>query len=282
MNEKIIQVNGVDICTESFGNPTNPAVLLIMGATASMIWWDEVFCQKLADNGRFVIRYDSRDVGRSVVYEPGNPQYSIDDMVDDAAGVLDAYGIDQAYIMGMSLGGMIAQLLALKYPQKVRTLTLVASSVFSPENPDLPPIGEKILAYHAKAGSVNWGDVQTATAFMAEGWGLLTGSKRAADKERAYQLAEQEVKRANNLLSMFNHSLLKGGDSYFGRIKEINVPTLVIHGTEDPVLPYEHGLALVKEIPHAQLLTLEGAGHEVHSDDWDTIIHSILKHSHVV
>lgn len=128
MSDKIVKVNGIDICSESFGDPSNPAILLIMGATCSMVYWDEEFCQRLADTGRYVIRYDNRDVGRSVVYEPGSSNYTVIDMANDAAGLLDAYNIEQANIVGMSLGGMIAQVLATRHPQKVLTLTLIASS----------------------------------------------------------------------------------------------------------------------------------------------------------
>ena len=108
MTPQRITANGVDLCTESFGSPADPALLLIMGATASMIAWPDAFCEKLAAGGRFVIRYDSRDTGRSTVYPPGTPPYTLEDLADDAIGVLDAYGIDRAHVAGMSLGGMIA------------------------------------------------------------------------------------------------------------------------------------------------------------------------------
>ena len=129
MSERIVQANSVDICTESFGDPSDPALLLIMGAMASMLWWPEGLCRRLAERGRFVIRYDNRDTGRSVTYEPGRPGYTLDDLTDDAAGVLDAYEVERAHLIGMSLGGMIAQLAALQHPARVATLTLIASSV---------------------------------------------------------------------------------------------------------------------------------------------------------
>ncbi|WP_414583159.1 alpha/beta fold hydrolase [Scytonema sp. PCC 10023] len=278
MNEKILNVNGVEICTESFGNPQNPTILLMMGATASMIWWDEEFCHRLADQKRFVIRYDNRDTGRSTVYEPGTSQYVIEDLADDAVGILDAYGINQAHLVGMSLGGMIAQIIALRYSQRVLTLSAIASSVFS-DNPDLPPIDQKVLDYHINATSVNWLDEKTAIKYMVGGWRLLNGTQHPFDEQRTYKLAKTEVKRANNLPSMFNHALLQGGEVYLDRSNDINVPTLVIHGTEDPVSPYQHGIALANEIPKATLLTLTGAGHEIHFAEWDTIIDAIIKHT---
>jgi pimeloyl-ACP methyl ester carboxylesterase len=281
MSETINNINGIEVCSESFGNPKDPAVLLIMGAMASMIWWDEEFCRQLADKGRYVIRFDNRDVGRSTAYEPGKPLYSIDDMVADAVGVLDVKGIEHAHLVGMSLGGMIAELIALRNPPRVLTLTLMMSSIFGPYNDDLPPIDQKILDYHASGGNVNWKDEQTAANYMAEGWRLLAGSKHHFDKKRALKLATSEAQRANNLTSMFNHALLKGGDSYYGRVQEIDAPTLVIHGTEDPVLPYEHGIALTNEIPNATLLSLEGTGHEIPYGEWDVIIQAIVNHTSV-
>jgi pimeloyl-ACP methyl ester carboxylesterase len=284
MSEKIIRINEIDICAESFGNPKNPAVLLIMGATCSMVFWDEEFCQRLADTGRYVIRYDNRDVGRSIAYEPGTSHYTVVDMADDAVGVLDAYSIDQAHIVGMSLGGMIAQIIALKHPQRVLTITLMMSSIYGSDDSDrdLPPMDERILAYHANGATLNWSDEESIANYLVSGSGLLSGSKHKFDEKRAYKQVRKEIKRANNLLSMFNHALLKGDASYEGRLKGINVPALVIHGTEDTVLPYEHGLALAKEIPNASLLTLEGTGHEVHFDDWDHIINAISNHTSVV
>ncbi|WJX08251.1 alpha/beta fold hydrolase [Bacillus cereus] len=281
MNKKINKVNGIDICTESFGNPANPAVLLIMGAMCSMVYWDEEFCQQLADTGRYVIRYDNRDVGRSTTYEPGSSHYTVVDMADDAVGILDAYHIDEAHIIGMSLGGMIAQLVALRHPQRVLSITLIASSIFGSDdnNRNLPPMDETILAYHANGAKLNWSDEESVANYLVTGSALLCGSKHKFDEKRAYKQVEKEIKRANNLLSMFNHALLKGDDSYEGKLKGINIPALVIHGTEDTVLPYEHGLALVNEIPNAFLLTLEGSGHEIHFDDWNDIINAISNHT---
>ncbi|MBD1382708.1 alpha/beta fold hydrolase [Metabacillus arenae] len=276
MSEQIVKINKVDICTESFGNSKDPAVLLIMGAMSSLDWWDENFCLRLADQGRFVVRYDHRDLGRSTIYEPGTSNYTITDMADDAAGVLDAYSIEQAHIVGMSLGGLIGQILALRYTDRVSTLTLIASSVFGTEMEKLPPMDQSILDHHAKSASIDWSNREATISYLADGWKTLVGSK-PYEQERLYKLAEKEADRAKQLPSRFNHAMLQGGDVYFDRLGEISVPVLIIHGTEDPALPYEHGLALAKAIPHAELLTLDGSGHEIHSEDWDQIIDSVVK-----
>ncbi|CRK83076.1 alpha/beta fold hydrolase [Neobacillus massiliamazoniensis] len=275
MSEQILKVNKVDICTESFGKPKDPAVLLIMGAMSSLDWWDEDFCLRLADQGRFVIRYDHRDLGRSVTYEPGTSNYTITDMADDAVGVLDAYSIEQAHIVGMSLGGMIGQILALRYPERIFTLTLIASSVFGTEMEKLPQMDQSILDYHAKSTSIDWSNREAVISYLAGGWKTLCGSK-PFEEVRIYKLAEREAARAKQLTSRFNHAMLQGGDEYYDRMGEISVPVLIIHGTEDPALPYEHGLALTKVIPHAELVTLDGSGHEIHSEDWDQIIDSVV------
>jgi pimeloyl-ACP methyl ester carboxylesterase len=276
MNEQIVKINNVDICTESFGNPKDPAVLLIMGAMSSLDWWDEDFCLRLADQGRFVIRYDHRDLGRSTFYDAGTSNYTITDMADDAAGVLDAYSIDQAHIVGMSLGGMIGQILALRYPDRICTLTIIASSVFGTVTEKLPPMAQDILDHHAKSASIDWTNRDEIIPYLADGWKTLAGSK-PYEQERMYKLAEREADRAKHLPSRFNHALLGGGEEYYDRMNEISVPVLIIHGTKDPALPYEHGLALAKSIPHAELVALDGTGHEIHSEDWDQILDSVVK-----
>ncbi|TYR80486.1 alpha/beta hydrolase [Priestia megaterium] len=276
MNEQVLRVNKVEICTESFGNPKNPAVLLIMGAMSSLDWWDEEFCLGLAEKGRFVIRYDHRDLGRSTTYTPGTSNYTITDMADDAIGVLDAYSIKQVHIVGMSLGGMIGQILALRYPERIYTLTLIASSVFGTEMEKLPPMDQRILDYHAKSASIGWSNREEAIDYLAGGWKTLSGSK-PYEQERMYKLAKREATRAKQLPSRFNHALLQGGEQYYDKLDKISVPVLIIHGTEDPALPYEHGIALTKAIPHAKLITLDGTGHEIHSEDWEQIIKSVVE-----
>ena len=150
MSEQILKINKVDICTESFGNPKGPAVLLIMGAMSSLDWWDDDFCLRLADSGRFVIRYDHR-IWDGLPFMNPVPPTTITDLADDAAGVLDAYSVERASIVGMSLGGMIGQILALRYPERVNTLTLIASSVFGTVMEKLPPMDQSILTIMQKA-----------------------------------------------------------------------------------------------------------------------------------
>jgi len=113
--ERMIEANGVELCTEPFGDASNPPILLVMGIGASMLWWEEGFCRRLAEGRRFVIRYDHRDTGRSVTYQPGRPGYNGGDLVADAAGVLDAYELPAAHVVGVSAGGAFAQQLGVYY-----------------------------------------------------------------------------------------------------------------------------------------------------------------------
>jgi len=278
MNERLIQMDGVHICTDSFGEPANPAILLIMGAQSSMIWWEEEFCRRLADEGRFVIRYDNRDVGRSTTYEPGQPGYNFENMADDAVSVLDAYKIGQAHIIGMSMGGMLTQMIALRYPERVLTVTLLSTSNFASH---LPPMEDKVMAFFSNMGAIDWTNEQSVVGFAIDRSRILVGSKHSFDEYRVGLLAKKEFARSTNPASMTNHALLSGGESYLTKTGEIAVPALIIHGTEDPIIPYEHGKNLAREIPGSVLLPLEGAGHELHYDDWDLVIDSIAKHTSI-
>src|SRR3954452_20528666 len=139
VGERIVEANGVSLCAESFGDPADPPIVLVMGMGSSMLWWPETFCELLADGGRFVIRYDHRDTGRSVTYELGRPGYSGADLVADIAGVLDAYELPAAHLVGVSAGGALAQFLALEQPKRVSSLVLISTSRAVPGQPDLAP-----------------------------------------------------------------------------------------------------------------------------------------------
>jgi pimeloyl-ACP methyl ester carboxylesterase len=138
---------------------------------------------------------------------------------------------------------------------------------------------EKVMSYLINTGVIDWTNEQQVISFTVGKWRILSGSKYPFDEKRITRLATEEARRAINLASMNNHSLITGGESYLERTKEINVPALVIHGTEDPIIPYEHGVSLAKVIPDARILTLEGTGHELPYGDWDHIINAILNHT---
>lgn len=276
MTERIIRFNDVYICTKSFGNIKNPTILLIMGATASMIWWEEEFCNRLSCQGFHVIRYDNRDVGKSITYKYGYPPYTFDDMADDAIHVLDAYKVDKAHIVGLSMGGIIAQIIALKHSSRVLTITLMMTSNF---DSSLPKKNNGVTEALEKLKIKDWENKDDVIECFTKKRKILTGSIYEFNEEKIRRLNEQEFDRASNLQSMGNHGFIGGWDSYLSRTNEINAPTLVIHGTEDPIILFEHGVHLAKIIPNAVLVSLDGAGHELHFDDWEEIINAISVHA---
>jgi pimeloyl-ACP methyl ester carboxylesterase len=279
MSDRTTQVGGISLYSEAFGSPTDPPLLLIMGAMSSGVWWPTDFCSQLASRGRFVIRYDHRDTGRSTSYEPGQAAYSVEELADDAIRVLDGYAIGAAHLIGMSLGGYLAQIVALKWPRRVFSLTLIASERLAPADPKMPAMDPSILEYHARAGELDWSDQHAVVDYQVGAWRLLSGSAHPFDEATIRAMANAAFERAPSLLTTFNHATLGGADGWEGRLREIGAPTLVIHGTEDPVPPFAHGLALQAELPRAVLLTLEGTGHELHRADWPAILDAIECHT---
>lgn len=276
--EKIVKNNEVSICTEHFGNPKSPAVLLIAGATVSMLYWDEEFCRRLADKGFYVIRYDNRDVGKSTFYKAGTTPYDIVDLTSDAMAILDDYKIESAHFVGLSLGGLIAQIASIKYPGRVKTLTLLSTGPWGDADPTIPEMDGRILDFHSKSATVDWANEDDVTEYMLEGSSLLSGKKKF-DKERGEKLIRAEFRRANSYISMFNHGGIQGGEEYYNRLDEITQPTLIIHGTDDLIWHYKHSGVLLNKIKNSKLLTLKGTGHEFHFEDWDIIIKGIAEHS---
>jgi len=276
--ERMIEANGVELCTEPFGDPADPAILLVMGISASMLWWEEGFCRLLAEGGRFVIRYDHRDTGRSVTYAPGAPGYTGADLVADAVGVLDAYGIPAAHMVGVSAGGAFAQLLALAFPQRVLSLVLISTSPATPGERRLPAPTERFGRF-LETAEVDWSDRGSVVDYVVRYAEMLAGGERRFDEAAARELVRRDVERANDIAASENHAALPEGELPSAPLSSIAVPTLVIHGTADPMFPFGHGQALAKEIPGARLLTLERAGHGVDRADWETIVRAIVEHT---
>ncbi len=278
MTERMIEANGVELCTEPFGDPADPPILLIMGVGGSMLWWDEGFCSMVADARRFVIRYDHRDTGRSVTYEPGRPGYDGTDLVRDAAGVLDAYGIPAAHLVGVSAGGAFAQLLALDFADRVLSLVLISTSPATPGDRGLPPPTGEFGRFVA-AAEVEWSDADSVIEYLVDYSRVLTGDERPFDESASRDLARRDVERARNISALQNHDAIPDDERSREVLSSITAPTLVIHGTADPMFPLEHGEALAAEIPGARLLSLEGAGHGVDRADWETIVRAIIEHT---
>jgi pimeloyl-ACP methyl ester carboxylesterase len=276
----MIEASGVELCTESFGDAADPPILLVMGIGASMLWWEEGFCRLLAERGRFVVRYDHRDTGRSTTYPPGRPGYTGVDLVADAAGVLDGYGIRAAHLVGVSAGGASAQLFALGFPERVLSLVLVSTSLAKSVARRLPPPTGRYRRF-VESGRVDWSDEASVVEYLVEYERVLAGGERPFDEPAVRELVAADVARARDIAASENHGLAPEGDVWPDALSTIAVPTLVIHGTADPLFPTGHGEALVAEIPDATLLLLEGAGHGVERADWEAIVDAITTHTAV-
>jgi pimeloyl-ACP methyl ester carboxylesterase len=271
----MIEANGVELCTEAFGDPSDPPILLVMGMGGSMLWWEEGFCRMLADGRRFVIRYDHRDTGRSITYEPGRPGYTGRDLVADAAGVLDAYGLPAAHVVGVSMGGALAQLLALDFADRVFSLVLISTSRAVPGERELPPPTEDFVRFAATA-AVDWSEPESVIEYVVDYSRVLAG-ERPFDESAVRELSRRDVERARNFSAAQNHDLLADDEPTRTPLTSIAAPTLVIHGTADPMFPLGHGEALAKEIPDARLLALDGAGHGLERADWEVVAEAILE-----
>jgi pimeloyl-ACP methyl ester carboxylesterase len=280
-DERMIHANGVDLCVETFGDPSDPTVLLIMGAAGSMDLWEDEFCERIAAGGRYVIRYDHRDTGRSASSEPGKPTYTFADLVDDAAGVLDALGRPLAHVVGVSMGGAIAQTLVFGHPDRVRSLTLISTSAADDRERELPSMSDGLRDHFASPSPApDWSDRTAVVDYLVAGERPFLGPVQADDATKR-ALAGRVFDRTTNVAaSQTNHWILDGGDPVAGQVADIAVPTLVVHGTADPLFPIEHGEALAAEIPGARLIQLDGVGHEVPPPAvWDRLVPAIVEHT---
>jgi pimeloyl-ACP methyl ester carboxylesterase len=274
-DERLVHANGIELCIQSFGDPAAPALLLIGGAEASMDWWDDEFCERLAAGRRYVIRYDSRDTGRSTTFAPGNPPYGADALLSDASDLLDELHIPAAHIVGISMGGGIAQELAISRPERVASLTLISTS---PGGPDLPSMSDELTRQFAESdgGTPDWSDRDAVIAYYLGGEYMLAGTI-PVDEERLRRVAGRAWDRSPSPASAQNHWRLTGGWSTRDRLNEITAPTLVLHGTADPLFPYGHGEVLAREIPGARLVPLAGMGHQMPPpESWDAAVAEIL------
>ena len=278
MAERTIEANGVELCTEPFGDTAHPPILLIMGIGSSMLWWEEDFCRMLAGGGRYVIRYDHRDTGRSVTYEPGRPEYTGADLTADAVGVLDGFGISAAHLVGVSAGGGIAQEVALDSADRVLSLTLISTSPATRGDRDLPPPTAEFGRFVATA-EVDWSDPESVIDYLVDYSRMLAGGERAFDEARSVSSSAATSSGRGTSPRCRTTTSCPTAKDRAKPLSSITAPTLVIHGTADPMFPLEHGEALADGDPRCQAAALEGAGHGVYRDDWETIVDAILEHT---
>jgi pimeloyl-ACP methyl ester carboxylesterase len=277
--EKIVRADDVELAAQAFGDPSDPPVVLVMGATASMLWWPEGFCSQLAGKGRYVIRYDNRDTGLSTTWEPGNPGYTFADMADDVVRIMDGFGLPGAHVAGMSMGGLIAQFAALDHPDRVLSLTAISTSPTGVDTSHLPQTTQAYQEHAAQGAGVDWTDREQVVRYTAKDMQMLAGPARAVDEAEARAFVGRDFDRAKRFASATNHFILEGGRKSDNQLRDLGMPLLVIHGTADPIFPIEHGEAFLEAVPGSTLVQIDGAGHELHETDWPRIIAAIVEHT---
>jgi pimeloyl-ACP methyl ester carboxylesterase len=291
--ERMVRANGIDVRAQAFGDPRHPALLLIAGATSSMKRWPEAFCLRLAEAGRFVIRYDNRDTGRSSVFPVGAPGYSLRDMADDAVGVLDAYGIAQAHVAGWSMGGMITQNVAIHHPDRIRTAFVFgstpdgsaiasAASGAGTDSGALSAPAQPMLQLLADQDGVDWTDEAQAIDAWVHEDEVLLGPGDTPDPDLDRVNVTEIVREARDILAhRKNHGVVVATSYWRDRLKDIRTPTLVMHGTHDYCLPLDHAKAMAEEIPGAQLIVVEGMGHVLSptSRYWQVFADALIAHT---
>jgi pimeloyl-ACP methyl ester carboxylesterase len=299
MNQKVlhsdptkVKVGGIEIVYDTFGEATMPAMLLVMGLGAQMIAWDEEFCSKLAAQGYWVIRFDNRDVGLSTRFdEAGIPNipvlmqalmrgekietpYLLRDMADDAVGLLDAIGVEKAHVVGVSMGGMIVQEMVIRHPERVRTMTSIMSST---GNPDLPPAKPEAMAILMEPAPTERSDYIEDSVRASR---ILHGTEFPFDEDRARVHAGLAFDRGLSPAGTARQlAAILGSGSRKDALKSVAVPTLVIHGDADPLVPVEGGMDTADSISGAELLIIKGMGHDLTPASWPQVLAAIGNHA---
>jgi len=290
---QLARANGIDICYEIFGEASAEPMLLIMGLGAQMIHWDDDFCRQLAARGFRVIRFDNRDIGKSSKLSGGKrltpiellklrflkmpiaAPYRLGDMAQDTIGLMDALGIKSAHLVGASMGGMIAQEIAISFPQAVRSLTSIMSTTGNPKVP--PPSREATAVLMAPPPATK----EEYFVRFAQTWKTLRVGSFPEDEALDRSRAERTYERGLNPAGVGRQlrAILASG-SRKERLRAVKAPTLVIHGTVDPLVRPEGGKDTAASIPGARLLMIEGMGHALPIPMWPQIIDAIDKHAH--
>lgn len=284
MTEEIARLNGIDICFETFGDRAGRPLLLIMGLKAQMIWWPDVLCGQLAAAGFFVIRFDNRDSGRSqamtgpprllrTVLRWGRPQYTLDDMGADALALLDHLGIGAAHVVGASMGGMIAQTIAIRHPERVLSLTSIMSTTGSrrvgyPADPRLLRfVLQRFPAErdaHVALGMALT-RILTSPGFPKDETGWQDLLERSADRGVSIQGPKRQLA-----------AIMSTPDRTMG-LRSLRVPALVVHGTADPLVHVSGGAATARAIAGAELMLIPGMGHDLPREVWPQVIEAIVR-----
>ena len=260
--------SGIVLWFETFGDPADPALLLINGLSSQALNFDEEWCRSFADRGLHVIRFDNRDVGLSTHMDP-DASYLLSDMADDAVGLLDHLGIDCAHIWGTSMGGMIAQTIAIEHPQRVVTLTSVQSTTGEPEvgQPAPDALSELMTALAPTT------DRAAAIEAAVNGTRVLTNNPEIFDADRMARRHAVFYDRAHDPAGVARQAMavMASGDRRAG-LAALDVPTLVIHGDLDPLIDISGGRRTAELVPGARFVEVEGMGHDLTPIFWNRYI----------
>ncbi len=283
--ESIASVNGVEIAYETFGDPADETMLLIMGLGVQMLGWDEELCRTLAGRGYHVVRFDNRDVGRSTKVEGGprpdvmaafagdvsSASYTLEDMADDSVGLLDELGVSAAHLVGASQGGMIAQTVAIRHPERVLSLVSIMSTTGDRAVGQPHPEAIPALLTRPPAGREGFVD------FVVGAWRVIGSPGFEADEDALRARAAASYDRgiypdgtARQLLA-----IVASGDRTEA-LRRLDVPATVIHGTDDILVDVSGGKATAAAIPGAQLELIEGMGHDLPAQLWPRFVELIV------
>jgi pimeloyl-ACP methyl ester carboxylesterase len=276
--------NGIEIEYETFGDAAGPPVLLVMGLGAQMISWNDEFCELLAGRGFHVVRYDNRDCGLSTWMDEAGPAdiagalsgeaapaYTLDDMAADAVGLLDALGIGAAHVVGASMGGFIAQTIAINHPDRVLTLTSIMSGPAHPESVSPTPEATAVLFVPPAA--------TRDERITQEMWirKVLMGPADPFDEDAERVRAERAIDRAYHPAGTARQfAAVLASQPRLERLRGVRVPTLVIHGLDDTLIPVDNGRAVAAAVPGSRLVEIEGMGHDLPKRVWPQLLDEIV------
>jgi pimeloyl-ACP methyl ester carboxylesterase len=283
---------GISLCYDTFGDRVDPPIVLIMGLAGQMIVWDDDFCRELSSRGRFVVRFDNRDIGLSTRFtEAKTPsmrdiflaqvtrsgiraRYTLLDMAKDTIALIDALGLERVHIVGISMGGAIAQEMAIHFRDRLRTLTSIMSSTGDPRLP--PPTWQALRVLTQRP-------VKEREAYLrryVRTWHVLAQDNFPFDAARMRRQGERSYDRGTNPAGVARQMLaIIASGNRTRALRELAIPTLVIHGTADPLVRFKAGPALAQAIPGAKFLPIEGMGHTLPREAWPAIIGAIEQHT---
>ncbi len=290
---QMAKANGVELCYDIFGDANAEPMVLIMGLGAQMIFWEDDFCKDLASRGFRVIRFDNRDIGLSTKMSGGKPikplellklrffkiapesSYKLWDMAKDVVSLMDVLKVPKAHIVGLSMGGAIAQEVAMNYPERVLSLTSIMATTGNPKLPQ--PTREAMAMLVAPAPKTK----EEYFARFKSNWKILRGASFPEDEKKDQERAEKTFARGLNPAGVGRQfrAILASGDRT-SRLANVKARTLVIHGTIDPLVKPEHGKSVAASIPGAKILLIEGMGHALPMPMWPIVIGAIAENAH--